>query len=444
MTALCFRELLSIPPAECWDVDLHGVEARTWARQAKLPLRLGGCGLRDSSALRFACYWASWADSMPDIIRRFPVAGRDMLRYLSAAQALDDDAALPGPSCLVQADLAGKVCRQQGWTDRPLWIDIVAGLRPQEPARNVISLGEWKHGWQFHASQPSTARSHEVLMRELSAPTFRNNAATVGKCRLRSCSGPFAATWMTVCPKTEGLTMNNQQLQFALRRRLGLAVCWDGPDAHGHAIIAARGAAMNARHTVMIAAWRQVFIEAGGKVPDRNRERMLRNTHIPVPPEDTRRMDLVVPGLNVARGLPLFCDATILSPVSGNGLPRASTSNADGRLLEQAQRDNDHIYEEVLSTGLGVFLCLGCEVYGRWGDQCVKLVPELARERTRGLHPRVRRGTALALQHRWWGILGMALQKSVAEMVANADAGADLVTGELEPSPDLCDLEVIA
>ena len=40
--------------------------------------------------------------------------------------------------------------------------------------------------------------------------------------------------------------------------------------------------------------------------------------------------------------------------------------------------------------------------------------------------------------------MGMALQKSVAEMVANADAGADLVTGELEPSPDLCDLEVIA
>ena len=196
--------------------------------------------------------------------------------------------------------------------------------------------------------------------------------------------------------------------------------------------------------TVMIAAWRQVFIEAGGKVPDRNRERMLRNTHIPVPPEDSRRMDLVVPGLNVARGLPLFCDATILSPVSGNGLPRASTSNADGRLLEQAQRDNDHIYQEVLSTGLGVLLCLGCEVYGRWGDQCVKLVPELARERTRGLNPRVRRGTALALQHRWWAILGMAVQKSVAEMVANADAGADLVSGWLEPSPDLCDLEVIA
>ena len=86
---------------------------------------------------------------MPDIIRRFPAAGRDMLQYLSAAQALHDDAALPGPSCLVQAELAGNVVRQQGWTDRPLWIDLAAGLCPQEPAHNVICLGEWKHGWQF-------------------------------------------------------------------------------------------------------------------------------------------------------------------------------------------------------------------------------------------------------------------------------------------------------
>ena len=118
-----------------------------------------------------------------------------------------------------------------------------------------------------------------------------------------------------------------------------------------------------------------------------------------------------------------------MSPISGNGEARAGTSNADGRLLQQAQTDNDVIYEEVLSTGLGALLCLGCEVYGRWGQQCVKLVPELARERARGLHPRVRRGTALSLQHRWWGILGMALQKSVAGMVADADAGADHATG---------------
>ena len=84
-------------------------------------------------------------------------------------------------------------------------------------------------------------------------------------------------------------------------------------------------------------------------------------------------------------------------------------------------------------SGLGVLLCLGCEVFGRWGPQCIKLVPELARERSRGYHIRIRRGIALSLQHRWWGILGVALQKAVRDVVLNADAGADLMATQLEP-----------
>eukprot|EP00973_Karenia_brevis_P062953 8750531-Karenia_brevis.AAC.1 len=87
-----------------------------------------------------------------------------------------------------------------------------------------------------------------------------------------------------------------------MRRRLGLVVNFEGPDPHGHRRLADNtGARLNARHTTMVAAWRQVFTEAGGQVPDRNVERMLSNTHVPVDPQDQRRLDLVVPGLNVAR-----------------------------------------------------------------------------------------------------------------------------------------------
>ena len=83
-------------------------------------------------------------------------------------------------------------------------------------------------------------------------------------------------------------------------------------------------------------------------------------------------------------------------------------------------------------------------MYGRCWQQCVKVVPELARERTSGVHPRVRRGTALSLRHWWWGIFGIALQTSVAGVLANADTGAELATGQLEPTPSLCDLEMVA
>ena len=193
----------------------------------------------------------------------------------------------------------------------------------------------------------------------------------------------------------------------------------------------------------MIAAWRQVFSEAGGQVPDRNIERLLRNSHVPVPPDDLRRLDIIVPGLNVDRGRPLFCDATVLSPHTRSGVPRPGTSNQGGRLLQNATDDNSNHYHEVIDTGLGALYCLGCEVYGRWSEQSVTLVPALAREHSRGLHPRIRRGAALGFQHRWWGILSIALQRAVAEAVLR-ETGQDLCTVAIEQPPPLAELPVVA
>ena len=71
-------------------------------------------------------------------------------------------------------------------------------------------------------------------------------------------------------------------------------------------------------------------------------------------------------------------------------------------------------------------------------------MPALARERSRGHHPRIRRGIALSLQQRWWGILGMALHRAVAHCVLNYHSGADLVTTLLEPTVAIADLEAVS
>ena len=94
----------------------------------------------------------------------------------------------------------------------------------------------------------------------------------------------------------------------------------------------------------MIGAWRQVFVEAGAEVPDRNVERLLRHTHVPVG-ESNLRMDLIAPGLGVDGGLPLFCDVTVVSPLTHQGLPRPGTSNTGGSLLTRAQQSNDGTHE---------------------------------------------------------------------------------------------------
>ena len=185
-------------------------------------------------------------------------------------------------------------------------------------------------------------------------------------------------------------------------RRLGVAVTFEASDPHGHQLLAdGQGGRLHTRHREMVAAWRQVLQEAGGIVPDKNVERLLAKTHVPVCPDDLRRLDLIVPGLHVARGLPLFCDATVVGSITRVGTARSGTSNRGGALLEREENKNNTTYHEVTTSGLGTVLCLGCEVHGRWGRQSVDTVPRLAYARTEGMHPRIRRGMALGLQHRW-------------------------------------------
>ena len=438
-----FRRLFGIGSPDSWDPDLHDIHYDTWVMQARLPLRYGGLGLRDCVLLAPAAYWASWADYLRSLVMGFPTIGRDMLFHLTT---LDNGGPLvPGaqPDCLRAAEEAGRYCDNGNWTDRPLWATLAIDNTPPAPPPLPLSLGEWSHGWQFHASSGLLRQQYRALLCTLGGgPHARTNAATTGKARLRSCMGPYAATWLTVCPTTDKLTMDNETTLCAIRRRLGIGVLFEGRDPHGHSKMTDNThGRLNARHTWMIAAWRQVCTEGGGLIPDRNVERTLSNTHIPVPAGDTRRLDLIVPCTNVVRGLPLFCDVTVLSPIQRTGAPRPGTSNRAGGLLETAENQNNNTYHEVRDSGLGALYCLGCEVYGRWGNQSIQLVPALARERCRFLPARVRRGIEFGLLHRWWGLLGIALQRSVAHMVLH-DPG-DLPTTSLEPAPGLADLEVL-
>ena len=106
-----------------------------------------------------------------------------------------------------------------------------------------------------------------------------------------------------------------------------------------------------------------------------------------------------------------------------------------------AEAENDATYHEVVSTGLGKLLCLGGEFYGRWGRQALWIVPELAFARTRGMHARVRKGATLGLLHRWWGLLGLALQEIAARAVLHDFD--DLPATLQEAAPGLADLEIV-
>ena len=72
----------------------------------------------------------------------------------------------------------------------------------------------------------------------------------------------------------------------------------------------------------------------------------------------------------------------------------------------------------------------------------IQLMKSLVRERSRLLQPRVGRGTALSLQHWWWGILSITLQKVVVRAILRP-TGANLYVSLLEPVPGIADLAVV-
>ena len=81
-------------------------------RQAQLPLRYGGLGLRSSVRTAPAAYWASWADSLQPLSRRYPQLGARLLDYLR------DTAANTSP-CLAAAQEAAMHLDAAGMENRP-------------------------------------------------------------------------------------------------------------------------------------------------------------------------------------------------------------------------------------------------------------------------------------------------------------------------------------
>ena len=72
--------------------------------------------------------------------------------------------------------------------------------------------------------------AQEQLLQDLALPGTRRNAAAPGKARLHSCCGRFASVWLTVCPTSSLLSLENSEFLVAMRRRLGIAISFDGAD----------------------------------------------------------------------------------------------------------------------------------------------------------------------------------------------------------------------
>ena len=109
---------------------------------ARVPLSMGGLGLRSAVRISDAAHWASWVDSVLMIQKRHPDVAR-----LIVAQLTDQ---------VDSPHLSGAILSRERLLDVsfdvPTWGQIADGLRPNPPVEDG-EPGVPLHGWQYFATQ---------------------------------------------------------------------------------------------------------------------------------------------------------------------------------------------------------------------------------------------------------------------------------------------------
>ena len=408
-------------------------------QQLQLPMRFGGSGLRNSSRVAPCAYYASWADVLPALTARFPGYDEWFIRQMDNIQTSTEATATHALGAL---HLASQTLRAEH-VRTPDWRALCNGAQPPPPIEeDSPDPGEWRHGWQFYTSNCRERCAHTTCL---------TNATPPAQARLRSCSGKQSSKWLTTIPTEQALRLDDTHFRCAHNRRLGLKItalegrceaCDRELDAHGHHYTCCmRTGRVQLRHSPLVSAWLRVLREAGVSVPRRNIERLMHTTHINRGPDDNRRMDIVTSGIpGVFRGKPLFMDATCVSPLHGDGTAMRNAARRDGGALEAADKRNREIdYPDVERSNDAKLLCLGVEVFGRWNHHCLQLVSQLAAFKAADSPQKLQKSVQHALLTRWWGILGISLQRIVAASLLRP-SGNDLLEAGGACGPDMTDL----
>ena len=140
----------------------------------------------------------------------------------------------------------------------------------------------------------------------------------------------------------------------------------------------------------------------------------------PVPVSADREIEIVVNNFAFVQGsISLACDVTLVSPLTtaGEAKPRAAVE--DGVAIKDAEKRKRQRYPELLHSTRCRLVVLAGEVGGRWSAETVRFIEELAKHRSQKAPARLRKSTRLAWENRWWGMLAVATQDSLAATLVN-------------------------
>ena len=130
-------------------------------------------------------------------------------------------------------------------------------------------------------------------------------------------------------------------------------------------------------------------------------------------------------------------DATLVSPVGRDGLPRRRADTHPGATVQEAaRRKRTQTYPEFYNSPRCRFAVFGLEIGGRWSTEAVTLIRQLALAKARNTPRWARQQAARAWSSRWASLAAVAAARAhAASLLELTLHGEEAMDGPPPPHP---------
>lgn len=192
--------------------------------------------------------------------------------------------------------------------------------------------------------------------------------------------------WLMTLPLPD-FQIPPHQFQIAMRRRLNLSILGNEDKCKGrfcrktldpmgdHLASCMRSGLIQKRAKPWEFVWQRIFREAGARVKPQKTISRIDSS----PSTRDLRVDFIAHNFPIFHGVPIYGDPVLCNALNANGQAHPNTFKTNGAALDEAIQTKTSTYYHLRNNNRLKLLPLPAEIYGRWPDECIKLLHTLAK-----------------------------------------------------------------